>query len=139
MTLPRRLPATVSSRRFRWALVAVVALAVFVASVSPVAPGMAAFGPFGLVHRDKWAHATGYAILAGTLAAALSTERSRRSLVRLLAVAFVVAVAYGVGIELVQGAIPTRDESAMDALADAVGALVGLAVWSVGSRLRTRT
>lgn len=135
MTLAGRLPTTVYSRRFRWALFGVVALAIFVGSVSPVAPGMAAFGPFGIVHRDKWVHATGYAVLAGTLAIALSAGRSRRSTGRLLVVAFVVAVAYGVGIEFVQGVLPARDESAVDAVADAVGALVGLAAWWVGTRL----
>lgn len=71
---------------------------------------------------DKLAHAAGYAAWAYALAA---TRRARS--VGALAGVVVAAALLGAGVELAQAAVPGRDPSALDAAANAAGALVGAA------------
>jgi VanZ family protein len=77
------------------------------------------------------AHALMYAALAGTL---LWTGR-RRGWSRPAASAFLLAVAYGVLHEGVQAFVPWRSASALDILADAVGAAAAIAADAARRRL----
>ncbi len=123
-------------RRVRWLLVIVVAAVICYFSVfSSPDVGVEKLGPLGFVGRDKWFHATGYAVFAASVAGALSASFDRRKAV-ILAVAVVVAVAFGIAMEFAQMLVP-RDPSVWDALADTIGAVVGALVtvgWSLVAR-----
>lgn len=112
------------SSRARYALVALVAGVVLVASVVEPGGGTRTLGPFGLVGADKWSHALAYAGLTGVLAYA-SVEGGRDR----LALAVGVAIAFGIAIETLQWPIPYRTASIADALADAVGACLLALGW----------
>jgi VanZ family protein len=80
-------------------------------------------------------HFASYALLAFVLAVALDDWRlSRRAVLG----AAVLAVSLGVAIELVQAPLPYRDCQLGDALVDAAGAALGLAVFSAVARARAR-
>ena len=80
-------------------------------------------------------HFAAYVVLAFVLAVALDDWRlSRRAVLG----AAVLAVSLGVAIELVQAPLPYRDCQLADALIDAVGAALGLAVFSAAARTRAR-
>ncbi|WP_323675375.1 VanZ family protein [Halorubellus sp. PRR65] len=100
--------------RSRWLVVAALATVVLVASLVP-GGGRALASPFGVVRGDKWLHAVGYAVLAGAV-----TYADGRAVVGVLA-----AVAYGALVELLQLGVPYRSASALDAVANGVGAVVG--------------
>ncbi|WP_276272894.1 VanZ family protein [Haloarcula litorea] len=113
-----------------------VALAVLllVGSLVPLPTGGGDALPLVLgVALDKWVHALGYAALAGLA----SWGRDARSALALAAVLVAVA-GYGAGIELLQGPVPTRDTSALDALANAVGTLAGGLAWLAVDRSNRR-
>ncbi|WP_205596755.1 VanZ family protein [Halostella salina] len=118
----RRLPA----RRVRVAAAVAVALAVAVASLVPTTGGLSVSGPLGVLGVDKWLHGLAYAGLAGTTAFALVDDV--RVDARLAARTTLGAVLYGVGVELLQAAVPYRTFSLADAAANGVGAVVGVAV-----------
>ncbi|WP_255150839.1 VanZ family protein [Halorarius halobius] len=109
-------------RWLRYAAVALVAATVLGASVVRPAPGPDRF-LLG-VGFDKWLHAAGYAALAASLGYARLPAGGRLSTRALVGVALV-SLAFGVGVELVQGPLPYRSLSAADAAADAVGAVAG--------------
>lgn len=130
--MPRlRLPLVPGS--LRWAAVALVGLVILYYSVVP-APGSGTFrsGPFGLVGFSTWLHLLAYAGLAATLAYAL--HDSPRPDRQVLAIVFLVAVAYGAGVELLQSTLANRHGDYADVLVNSLGA--GLAV--VGWRALTR-
>lgn len=111
----------------RWLAVGVVAGVLFYGSVldSP-GTGLPSLGPLGAFGLDKWLHALGYAALAVALAGALAP---RASTVRVVVLAAILSVGYGVVIEFAQVPVPERSFSVGDILADAVGAGVGAAAW----------
>jgi hypothetical protein len=113
-----------AARRVRYALAALVAGVVLVASVVETGGGAGALGPFGLVGLDKWAHALGYAALTAALAYASIENGHAR-----LALAVVVAIAFGIGIEALQWPIPHRTAGVADALANAIGACLLALGW----------
>lgn len=84
---------------------------------------------------DLLAHVVGYAAVAYTLGRALPDRRTRGdesdSIGPFAAVVVVVAVTTGIGagVEIAQGAVPGRDPSALDGLANAVGAVGGALLW----------
>lgn len=98
-----------------------------VASLVPVPESGAQQVPalFGLA-LDKWVHAGSYGLLTGLLV----WGHERRTVVAVGALA-VLAIAYGGGIELLQWAVPSRDISGLDFLANAVGAVLAGVVWAV--------
>jgi len=80
-------------------------------------------------------HFAAYVLLAFELAVALDDWRlSRRAVLGAAAL----AVSLGVAIELVQAPLPYRDCQLGDALVNAAGAALGLAVFSVAARARAR-
>jgi VanZ family protein len=80
-------------------------------------------------------HFAEYAVLAFVLAVALDDWRlSRRAVLG----AATLAIGLGVAIELAQVLLPYRDCQMSDALADAAGAALGLAVFSAAVRARAR-
>lgn len=91
---------------------------VFVVSVIPVATP----GPPG-AHLDKVAHLCEYLLLAWLLVHAV---RSSEGAARPLWWAWIWATGYGALIELVQAFIPWRSAELGDAIANALGAAVGL-------------
>jgi VanZ family protein len=128
-----RLRALVAERPLSAAAVVGWAAAVLVASVvSPSAGtgGLSTAGPLDLVGVDKWLHALAYA----TLAALVATARRARTRRELLAAALVSA-GFGATVEAIQLSLPARSGDPADAVANAVGAVVGVAVWCVGVRL----
>lgn len=100
-------------------LVWLVASAVLVASLVPL--GGAGGGVSG---ADKLLHAVGY----GLLCAAVLRWRRPGVLGGVLA-AVVAVAASGAGVELLQGTVPTRSPSLLDALANTLGAALVAAVW----------
>jgi VanZ family protein len=124
----RSLTVPLVARRTRYVLVALVAGVVLVASVVETS-GTPSAGPFGIVGMDKWTHALAYAGVTATLAyASIENDRAR------LVLAIGLAVAFGIGIELVQWPIASRTASVADALADAVGACLLALGWRTFSR-----
>jgi len=80
-------------------------------------------------------HLASYVLLAFLLAVAVDDWRlSRRAVLGAAAL----AVCLGVAIELVQAPLPYRDCQLSDALVNAAGAALGLAVFSVAARARAR-
>ena len=128
-----RLP--LAARWLRYGLVAVVAAVILVASVlRPDPMGAPTMGPLGVVGADKWTHALAYAGLAAALAYASVTPGHDSSRVGL---AVALAVGFGAAIELLQWPIPYRTASAVDVLADAVGACMLALAWrSLGRFVR---
>ena len=88
-----------------------------------------------LVGIDKYLHALAYAGLATVLAYAMAEWQPR---VAAIAV-FGIAVAFGLGVELVQLPLPYRQFSLLDLVANATGVTAVALGWSVlGHRLRFR-
>ncbi|WP_276298950.1 VanZ family protein [Halorussus lipolyticus] len=114
----------------RWLAVAFVAGGILYASVldSP-GGGLSTLGPFGVFGMDKWLHAVGYAVLAGTLASALAPGRSPTVVAALAAL---LTVGYGIGLEFAQAPLAQRYFSVADMVADAVGAFVAVLGWRLG-------
>ncbi|MFB6143572.1 MAG: VanZ family protein [Halorientalis sp.] len=109
----------------RWAGVAAVATLILAASVTRPTGAAGTLGPLGLVGLDAYLHAAAYATLALALGYALADSRVER-------VAVVVAIAalgFGVGVELLQSALPYRTPSLSDVLANAVGAVAVALLW----------
>ncbi|WP_254279239.1 VanZ family protein [Haloarcula marina] len=80
------------------------------------------------VSLDKWVHAGSYGLLTGLLAWGRRTRT-----VAAVALLVGVVVAYGAGVEFLQGLVASRTTSGADFLANAVGAvLVGVAWLAVG-------
>ncbi|QZP38906.1 VanZ family protein [Halobaculum magnesiiphilum] len=88
---------------------------------------------------DKLLHGVGYAAVAYTLGRALPAplrrggegshpDKSGPSTVMLVGVV-AVATALGAGVEVAQGSVPGRDPSLLDGVANAIGAVVGAALW----------
>jgi VanZ family protein len=122
--------STVKGRRGRTALALGYATGVLVASLLPApGSGLGASGPLGLVAVDLWLHTVGYAVLATLVAVAIGT-RERRA----LAAVVLAVVLYGLLIEVLQSLSPTRAASLLDAVANAVGAIVGAGVRSTIGR-----
>lgn len=115
-------------RSRRWLPLA-VALLILVASLVPGGGGGGTLGPVGV---DKLLHVAGYAVLAGT---SLWTLRDRRLGTTLAVV--VLVTGYGGVVELLQGPVPGRAVSLLDLVADAVGALLGVAGWWVFGHSRS--
>lgn len=121
----------VSARR-RWGAVAALAAVLLVASVVPVGDGVPANAGDTGVSLFDIAHVVGYAALAWTLIRALwlSHESEAVGVTShgvVLAGAVLLTVAYGVGIEVVQGVLGPRSFGVDDIALNAVGAGLGVA------------
>ena len=122
-----RLTVPVLPRSLRLAGAVVVALVILFASiVDPPSTGTPP--PILGIPQDKWVHALAYAGLATTLVYAGLSPGDRPAR-RLLAGALVLTVVYGAGIEVVQAFLPARSFDLLDALANALGAVVGTLPW----------
>ena len=116
----------------RWAPPFLVATAIFVGSVAPAPSDMGGLGPRFLLSLDKVVHFVGYALLGGTLAAAMEESPPSRGTLALALVALVAV--YGAGLEVLQSLLPTRGFSVGDVLANVLGGMLG--VWLVLRRRR---
>ena len=108
---------TVAARRAAWVASVAVALVVGALTLSPSPPN-----PGGLLKLDKLNHVLAFAALTMPLAAVHP---------RLVLRIFVIAMAYGLLIEVVQP-FADRSRSAGDLVADAVGCVLGCG--AAGSR-----
>jgi VanZ family protein len=118
-----------ASRTIRYG--AVVIFAVILLFLSVKDPGTTStyyYGPFGVIRRDKWSHAIGYAMFTAIIAYAFvaPAETGRRYR---LALSVCLAVAFGVCMELLQWPIPHRTMSVIDAIADIIGSCLLAVVW----------
>lgn len=108
----------------RSAVVVGLAFAILVASV--VDPGEGGTSTVFGIGVTVYTHVLAYGALSVAIGyARLSADR------RTLVIAVVVATAYGALIELLQGMIPYRTMSALDAVLNAMGATIGAVVWRV--------
>jgi VanZ family protein len=122
---PVRVPLV--SRPIRYGAVVSVAVIILLLSVEdPGATSTYYYGPFGVIRRDKWSHAIGYALFTATIAYALAVETRRR---RWLALSVCLSVAFGVCVELIQWPIPYRTMSGIDAVANTIGSCLLAVVW----------
>jgi len=112
----------------RWSAVLAVAAVILYSSVIAVPPGVER-GQALIPHLDKILHGIAYAGLGIAMAYALL--RSGFSRRRRAAIVLVVAAGYGVVIEVLQGQLTARTASAVDALANAVGALFALSWYAI--------
>ncbi|ACV12343.1 hypothetical protein Huta_2176 [Halorhabdus utahensis DSM 12940] len=119
-----------ADRSLRWLVVLVVTAILFVAAVVEPSSDIARSGPFGLLTQATWLHVFGYAFFSLTLVYALLDTPDEPTLHP--AVVPIIVVAYGILLELVQLLIPYRSFGVGDILADAVGAVVVVAVWAYG-------
>lgn len=120
---PTRAPTRFALARF--SLAAGFALAVVVASMihAPADP-FAKLGPLGLFGVDKWIHVGSYALLAFLGAFVVLT----RSVAVLVGIALLTTV-FGAGVELLQGTIEWRTMEFADVVANALGAVIAVALW----------
>jgi len=129
----RRIPLVPTS--VRWLLVGLVAGGILVASVTRSGAVGSVLGPLGILGIDKYLHGLAYAGLATVLAYAMADWRPPIAAIAV----FVVAAAFGLGVELVQLPLPYRQFSLLDLVANATGATVVALGWGVlGHRLRFR-
>ena len=120
-------------RSVRWSAVAVVAATICYYSVfTPPGSGVVRTGPLGVLAYGTWLHGLAYAGLALTLAYAFQDVSWRDRSV--LVVVFLVAVGYGVGIELLQSTLETRTADTTDVLVNAIGAAIAAVCWRVALR-----
>ncbi|AUV82017.1 antibiotic resistance protein VanZ [Salinigranum rubrum] len=123
------------------ALLVVVAAVVFIGSVLPLPTtggdtAVAIAGPFG-VGADKVVHAASYAVIAGLAVWGTRVRDAEYGLLGLVVIVLGVAT-FGAGVEVVQSVVPGRTASGGDAVANTVGAVVGVAV-ALGWWVRTRS
>lgn len=122
-----RVPA--SRDRYRAGLRAAAVLAataVVTASLLPADGGATAATLLG-VGADKWLHATGYGVVA-----ALADAAERRPWSVVAGVALL-----GLGVEFAQLPLATREFSVLDAVANLVGAVVGVVVHRLARATRS--
>lgn len=123
------------SARTRWAAAAAVAAVVVGASLVPLPAGGGSV-PAGTdsvpAGSTVLAHVLGYAAVAAATAVALDGER-RPAVV--LGGAVVAAVGLGGVVEILQGVVPGRSPSALDAAANALGAVVAVVLYRAGHRV----
>ncbi|MDD2605445.1 MAG: VanZ family protein [Desulfobacterales bacterium] len=119
---------------WRWGLVAVYAVAIFVQSALP-----SVVSPPGGMGLDKVAHMGAYGLMAVLLCRALAASpMAKRSPWQIAVVAMLLATLYGVSDELHQALVPRRCADVGDVLADLVGSAVGAAIW-VRRHLKSET
>jgi VanZ family protein len=105
---------------------AVCVLGISFVSIQPVGAGGS------IPHLDKVLHALAYAILTGFALFALPRQT--------LLVIFLVISTYGAGLEVVQGLFTIgRTASVFDAMANAIGTLIMLALWVFIWRVKRKT
>ncbi len=116
-------------RTVRWLSVALWMAGLFYLShqSAPLEPIAAGVNPV-------LAHVVVYAILAILLYIAVAPPANATSRWVPAAIAFALAVLYGVGDEVHQAFVPGRIASEADVLADAVGAAIGIAVLLIASQ-----
>ena len=102
-----------------WLITAAYAGLIFVVSVIPVSPSLAPG------YLDKVAHLCEYLLFAWLLVQALRVGGLRQRDYFILA--WIYAASYGLLIEIVQAVIPWRSAELGDAVANALGAAIG--VW----------
>lgn len=115
-------------RTIPWArLTALYGAAIVLASISPgIGPSPDSTGPFGLLGADVWLHGVSFAVL-GVMSMRSLRPRTIRTALTLL----VGLIVMGGAIEVVQHWIPGRTTELSDALADGVGAAIGIVLpWS---------
>jgi len=108
--------------RFRYAVAICLALVVLAASVTEPSDAVprTLFG----VNFTTYLHLLAYAGLTGAIGyVLLSTDRWA------LLTAALIATLYGAAIELLQGPIPYRTTATADGVINAIGAVVGAALW----------
>ena len=117
---------TNGGERSRWALSAGIAVTIVFASVVPL-PGGGDASPVVPLGVDTWLHAAGYAALSVSMARAHAA--GRRSTLLSVVLAALTATVFGVGIEILQTAVPTRGFELHDIGANAAGCLLGVTGW----------
>lgn len=112
----------------RWWPALVVGAVVLTLSLVPLGGGAGSVGGGAVagVGVDKLLHVADYAVLALAL---LYATRARSA--RVCLAVFAAAVALGGAVELLQGVVPTRHPSLLDAAANAVGAALATVGWWV--------
>ncbi|HJK96443.1 MAG TPA: VanZ family protein [Polyangiaceae bacterium LLY-WYZ-14_1] len=113
-----------------WTPAGLAMVAIWTVSSGPVPERIAPTFDFG----DKLFHAVGYAVLAllTSVGANGSVPPRRRGTRRTWLVAILVAAGYGVVDEVHQSFVPSRSSDALDALADAVGSVLGASLAHLG-------
>jgi VanZ family protein len=128
-----RLQVPLLPRWLRWSVVVAVAATILYYSVfTPPGSGAVRTGPFGVLPYSTWLHGLAYGGFAATLAYAVQDSAWRDRSV--LAVAFLVAVGYGAGIELLQSTLDARTADFGDLVVNAVGAAIAAVCWGVLTR-----
>jgi len=128
-----RLRVPLVPRSIRWGIVLAVAATILYYSVfTPPGSSMIQTGPFGALGYGTWLHGLAYAGLAVTLAYAFQ-GRPWRDRTVLLAV-FLLAVGYGMGVELLQSTLATRTADIGDLLVNAAGAAIAAVCWRILTR-----
>ncbi len=120
--------------RLIWILPCGFALVIAFLSHQPRLP----FGASLPAPWDKVAHLTAYAVLAWSLDLALRRTRHDLPIYRRHLAVFLAVALFGLTDELHQAFIPGREPSGWDLVADACGAVLGLAVGSQGALVGRR-
>ena len=107
------------SRRWWWGLVVAYATFVLIGSLVPVTPSLSPG------HLDKVEHLGEYLLFAWLLVQAIRLNHLRQR--EYLTLAWIYATSYGLLMELLQIMVPWRSAELLDAVANAVGAAIG--VW----------
>lgn len=113
-----------STKRWWWIATGAYALLTFIVSVIPLPRTPS------IPHLDKVAHLCHYLLFAWLLVQAVRATRLDEREYRLMA--WIYATSYGLLMEVIQAMVPWRSADWLDALANAIGAAIG--VW-IGGRL----
>lgn len=115
-------------RKARWRAVALVGLALVLASLLP--SPLRRHPAFGTVGPDKLLHLLGYGGFAAVLADALAAGRTDSRAPGLLAV--VASTGFGLVVGRLQGRVPGRAAERADHVAGLVGSILGVFAWRRG-------
>lgn len=117
----KRFMAGRHKRWIHWLPVIGLCLAIFVQSCFPsVDPGP------DFAFKDKWLHIAAYGLLAALFSRAWRLSWPERlTSAQLLAVSICFASLYGLSDEMHQALVATRHASAMDAVANIIGSIIG--------------
>ena len=110
---------------FRWGPALLMMVVIFVSSNTP-GDDLPSLGWWEDVFTNG-GHALGYALLAAALVHGLTEQRSVS--IPTLALAVLLAIAYGVTDEFHQSFVPGRSPDVKDVVVDGIGALIGVAVY----------
>jgi VanZ family protein len=109
-----------------WFPILLYCLLIFIQSSHP-SPDITPHWPF----MDKVLHFAAYALLGALFLRAFNTTRIKQNLKLIIILSILLTSLYGISDEIHQSFVPFRTADVMDALADIIGSVFGVGVFSL--------